>query len=88
MDDEKIVAAAVHAYGATWSLPRPARHHNVLFAIDHAGLCAITPGPSAQGFLTSDGRFVDRKDGLRIALASKQIEAPKWPPLLYSEDLW
>ena len=85
---ERIVAAAVHAYGATWSLPRPARHHNVLWAIDNAGLCAMTPGPDAQGFLTSDGRFVGRKEAADLAVAAGQTDAPKWPPDLYSEDLW
>ena len=85
---ETIVAAAVHAYGATWSLPRPARHHNVLFAIDGAGLCAMKPGPDAQGFLTSDGRFVGRTEGAEIAVEVGQIKNLRWPPLLYSEDLW
>ncbi len=85
---EKIVAAAVHAYGATWSLPRPARHHNVLRAIDEAGLDAIAPGPSAQGFLTSEGRFVDRQTAVQLAIKAGQIEKPKWPPDLFSEDLW
>jgi aryl-alcohol dehydrogenase-like predicted oxidoreductase len=85
---ELIVSAAVNAYGAIWSLPRPARHHDVLRAIDEAGLSAIAPGPDAQGFLTSDGRFVDRKAAVRIALDAEQIKEPQWPPDLYSEDLW
>lgn len=85
---ERIVAAAVHAYGATWSLPRPARHHNVLWAIDKAGLSAIEPGPEAQGFLTSEGRFVGRREAAGIAIAAGQIITTKWPPDLYSEDLW
>jgi len=85
---ERIVAAAVHAYGATWSLPRPARHHDVLWAIDATGLSAIVPGPDAQGFLTSDGRFVGREEGAAIAIAAGQIAGLKWPPYLYSEDLW
>lgn len=87
-EPERVVAAAVSAYGATWSLPRPNRHHNVLWAIDKAGLCAMSPGPEAQGFLTSDGRFVDRTEGAEIALKAGQTDALRWPPYLYSEDLW
>jgi hypothetical protein len=41
-----------------------------------------------QGFVTSDGRFVGRKQAGCIAILAGQIERLKWPPLLYSEDLW
>jgi hypothetical protein len=41
-----------------------------------------------QGFVTDEGRFVDRLEGAAIALAAGQIAALKWPPDLYSEDLW
>ncbi len=85
---ETIVAAAVHAYGATWSLPRPARHHHVLRAIHDAGLCAIKPGPDAQGFLTSEGRFVGRIAAAAMAVDAGQIAEPSSPPKLYSGDLW
>jgi hypothetical protein len=84
----KIVAAAVHAYGATWSLPRPNRHHHILWAIDAAGLCAISPGPDAQGFLDSDGQFVGREQALIIALEAGQIIKPTTSLKLFSEDLW
>lgn len=41
-----------------------------------------------QGFITHDGQFVDRKEGLKIAIAARQVEEGKtfsrnW---LYSED--
>lgn len=39
-----------------------------------------------QGFLTSTGRYVDRHEGAKIALASGQID--KATPHLFSEDLW
>lgn len=87
---ERIVAAAVHAYGATWSLPRPHRHHHILWAIDKAGLCAMTPGPDAQGFLTSDGRFVGREEAANIAVAAGQITRDQMVSKrdIFSEDLW
>lgn len=94
MSQETIVAAA-HLYkleGSTdpravpaiVSAPPPARHHN---------LFALVPGkrPDESGFLTSTGRFVDRAEGLKIALASGQpmIDHPSRNARdLYSEDLW
>lgn len=84
----KILAAAVNAYGMIFSMPRPARHHHILRAMDEAGLDAIAPGPEAQGFLTSEGEFVDRYKAGRIAIDAGQIDGLSWPPDLFSEDLW
>jgi hypothetical protein len=39
-----------------------------------------------QGFLTSKGRFVDRKEAAKIAYAVKQIK--RQTPGLFSEDLY
>jgi len=68
------------AGGQVWSAPRPARH-----------LAPTNAGDVTQGFLLSDGRFVDRFEGLEIALANGQLEgrtktAPK--DRLFSEDIW
>lgn len=42
-----------------------------------------------QGFLTSKGRFADRKEAARIALDSKQIKKLNYSKTeLYSEDLY
>ena len=44
-----------------------------------------------QGFVTSTGRFVDRKEALKIATESGQFKGPKrYRPfdMLMSEDLW
>ncbi|MFA6046456.1 MAG: hypothetical protein WC718_15835 [Phycisphaerales bacterium] len=81
-----IERAAIRWGGRVWSLPRPARHHDVIALIHRAtGAMGID---DVQGFVTSTGRFVDRKDGAEIALASGQVEALRWPPNLFSEDLW
>lgn len=46
-------------------------------------------GISYQGFITSLGRFVNRKEGAKIALESGQIEKLKYSSSeLYSEDLY
>jgi hypothetical protein len=45
-------------------------------------------GHYVQGFLTSENRFVDRKEGLQIAKNSKQIIHKNFLNQLFSEDLW
>lgn len=39
-----------------------------------------------QGFMTSEGRFVERPEAAQIALAAGQISAAT--TILFSEDLW
>lgn len=65
------------------------RHHNCFATI------SITLGKEnylkssiTQGFLTNKDRFVDRKDGLRIALDYHQVDRDYISTELYSEDLW
>lgn len=92
----EIIVAVAHLYHPEeWSqdpraiptvisAPPPARHHN-LFAV------VVGRSASKSGFLTSTGRFVDREEALRIALASGQplIDHPaRHARELFSEDLW
>lgn len=76
-DDPRAVPVVVSA-------PPPARHHN---------LFALVGGkrPDESGFLTSAGRFVDRAEALKIAVAAGQplIDHPsRHDTHLFSEDLW
>lgn len=66
------------------SAPPPARHHNLFVAWERLG------SPSESGFLTSAGRFVDRREAWGIAKAAGQPIIPRdgQGGLLYSEDLW
>ncbi len=52
----------------------------------------IRPVTGDQGFVTSDGRFVDRVEGCQIAIKAGQINQARYPhqsdPELFSEDLW
>jgi len=84
---ETITEAAILHAGQPWSVPRPGRHGDVI-----ARLAAAHPedGPfvEEQGFLTSRGRFVDRAEAGRIALAAGQTPALRRGNELYSEDLW
>lgn len=83
----KVVAAAIIDHkGVPVSLPPPARHHTIIRFLAERG--DPTPIMGEQGFLLSDGRFCRRKPAARVAIKAGQIEALKWPPNLYSEDLW
>lgn len=85
---ETIVAAAVQ-FGATISLPPPARHHTIIQTMDkEMGIDGYHATPQAQGFLTSSGRFVNRVEGFYLAHAAGQIISDTQGPQLFSEDLW
>jgi len=86
---ERIVAAAVY-HGATISLPPPARHHTILQSMTTVmGFENALVHPEKQGFLTSEGRFVNRVEGYYIAYKAGQLlRNTAGRPELYSEDLW
>ena len=44
--------------------------------------------PKVSGFLTSDGRFVDRKEALSIAKIAGQVIGDEHPTSLFSENLY
>ena len=81
-----IDRAAIRYRGEVYDLPRPARHHDVIRVI----ACQFRERSvfGEQGFLTSDGEFLNRRDAAAYALRVGQVEILQWPPLLYSEDLW
>jgi len=85
---ERIVAAALQLDGVTHSLPRPKRHHDVMYALDEA-YWQKHMGKERSGFLTSDGRFVNRFEAKDIARHAGQLlkRASKLPEL-FSEDVW
>ncbi len=85
---EKIVSVALKRDKYIFSLPAPARHGHCMY---HPFVMHQWGGnilPDEQGFLTSAGRFVDRKEAAQIAVTAGQIEAPQWGCRLFSEDLW
>lgn len=89
---ETIATAALLVNGEVWTLPRPARHNHLIMAWAHVHTPAMLAKPivripeHVQGFVTSEGRFVNRQRAARLALEAHQIPAPKVQ--LYSEDLW
>jgi hypothetical protein len=77
--------------GQIFSVPKPGRHHTVIAKIRAAGVTLPVGGDDRQGFLLNDGKFVNRKDALHIALAAGQVQYEKchapWVGL-FSEDVW
>lgn len=75
-------------------VPAPGRHGNVqagVYCVCGMGMMAQQFVAAAQqGFMTSAGRFVDRREAYKIADAAGQIirHSSSIPGTLYSEDLW
>jgi hypothetical protein len=89
---KKAVAAAVKTDdGVIHFMPAPCRHHHTVHALNKQNNNAennLIVARGEQGFVMSDGTFEGRVSAGEYAIASGQIKALKWPPNLFSEDLW
>lgn len=85
-----ITHVAIRFRGKIYSLPRPNRHHDVLFLIaKETGAQYIDAHLEDQGFLDDEGTYLNRKQGLERAMVNHQIkDESKVRGLLFSEDLW
>ena len=88
----RIVAAAFKVGDFVISSPPPSRHHDIGMALNKETgnqYFAVECGPDAQGFLTSDGEFVSRKQAMTIACATGQVDINnRRTTELFTEDLW
>ena len=82
-----IEVAAIKINNRVFSLPRPRRHHDIINYLAEVERLPI-PINGEQGFIDSELGFVDRNIAGEIAVKSGQIKELKWPPSLFSEDLW
>ncbi len=87
---ERIICAAIHNPEEKDVAGKPLiycglRHPNILWQSKD-----VSRDPNHQGFITSKGRFVDRKEGLKIALMNNQVidKSDIRGDNLYSEDLY
>lgn len=82
------MAAILDYDGKVVSLPRPNRHHNIIhyMAKELGHPCPIA---GKQGFVLTDGTFVDRKTAKLYAIANGQL-LPRHSKLdiLFSECVW
>jgi len=84
---ERIETAAIQYLELVFTMPRPNRHHNILHKMTDLGMTKAAH--EFQGFFTSFGRYVDRVEGLKIAIEANQIKTKNGnPEVLYSEDIW
>lgn len=85
---ERIEFAAIRDHdGKVYWVERPGRHGDVIRLMVNVG--RPIPINGKQGFVTDRGRFVDRQEACRLALACGQIDKPKFQPnTLFSEDVW
>lgn len=71
--------------GVIHTLPRPARHGDVMYQVARVG-------PEGQGFLLSDGTYADREQAWKVAhdagqpiLRHPDVQCGEY---LFTEDLW
>lgn len=84
-----IIAAAIKQGELIHSLPRPARHHDIIHAMVVNGY--KTPITGEQGFINNRGRFLDRIRALQEAYLEGQVTPEQKEgksQQLYSEDCW
>lgn len=88
-DKGHITAAAILYKDTVYSLPRPARHHDIIrLILETTKESSIEE--NEQGFLDDQGQFLRRAPALVIAERAGQLleERPIWGTNLYSENLW
>lgn len=88
-DSKEIVAAAISYKGEIYTLPKPARHHDIIRHIcEKTGEESI--GENIQGFLDDKGRFASRTAAMFIVKINNQPMREGVIVLreLYSENLW
>lgn len=87
---ERIVGPAIRtARGELWSERIPASHYSVSEKMRTAGFAAPLAPDNEQGFVTSVGDFVNRREAYKIAEAAGQIvNQMSGGRELFSEWLW
>lgn len=83
-----VEAAAIRINGEIHSLPKPARHEDVVLSAERSTGKPFIRRDENMGFLLSDGRFASRELALVIAEDARQlIKAAKYNVLL-TENVW
>ena len=86
---KRIVAAAVSVDGVIISMEQPKRHGDILENLFFFfNVAENVEKQMIQGFLTNQGKFVNRKAAMRIAKRAGQVDKNDEGTTLISEDLW
>lgn len=85
---ETIILSAIKTAhnNVSVALQPVSRHCNIINHLASSGF--PKPIKGKQGFLTSTGRFVDRKEAFKIASDALQLKETPSRDYLLSEDLW
>lgn len=84
-----ITHVAVRYNGVVYSAPRPARHHDLIRCICEATGADEVDATVNGGFIhPKTGSFMDRAQAAHYAKLCGQIDKLRYPPQLYSEELW
>ena len=87
LSKETILNAALRNENqVVFTMPRPNRHHSIINAMFYSEI--EKRNQKEQGFMTSEGRFVNRTEAMVIALESGQLTKKTGFDYLFSEDLW
>lgn len=88
-----IVAAAIKIADVVCYIPAPHRHHHIIHSLSKSFNGRTDKGynEEVQGFITSNGVFMDRKEAYKHACLCGQLNRQPGGyngDELYSEDLW
>lgn len=86
-----ITHVAIRFNGIIYSLPKPNRHHHVIWLIvEKTEVDTVDSHGEDQGFLDSEGNYLTRKEALDNARFNGQLRDDRsiWNEELYSENLW
>ena len=86
----RIMAAAIKVGVYIYTIPPPARHHDISIMMYREGVLPLLSLIAEQGFITYHGTFLSRKAAFIIARAAGQIlqDSEIINAELYSENLW
>jgi len=86
---ELIDKAAILIDGVIYSTERPGRHYTIIKQLIEEKNFK-SPIKGIQGFVTNNGRFLNRKEALELAVKNNQVELKNCINKfnLFSEDLW
>jgi len=84
----RVTNAAIRVQGLIISMPRPARHPEIIKRLNTNLNDKITVKPSEQGFVDLEGNFLSRHDASELALEAGQIPYRNRSNELFTEDLF
>ena len=88
----RITHVAVKTDSFIWTLPEPYRHYHILHDMSKAEVLR-NYGTEEQGFVTQQGKFLNRRAAMALAQDNGQLKRDPDPKHyqgdeLFSEDLW